>query len=136
MAHETATAMTPQDSQTYLRTQQLISESLTRIAIALEHMIPPQAAPNYQFALDKFAAFDWDSIGAVVADYDSDGVSAILWRKHIYLRRSSSNKFGAAIWFSRSVGKDERGENKYECLIKFKAMSGAEPLPQHVASRF
>ena len=128
--------MTPQNFQTYLALQQLISESLSRIAIALEHMIPPQAAPNYQFALNKFATMDWESIGAVVADRDIDGASAILWRKNIYVRRSSSNKFGAAIWFSRSVGKDERGENKYECLIKFKAMSDAEPLPQQVASRF
>ena len=34
--------MTNQDSQTYLQLQQLISESLSRIAIALEHMIPPR----------------------------------------------------------------------------------------------
>ena len=127
--------MTPQDERTYLNLQKRIDESLTRIAIALEHMIPQEAAPNYQEALDKFATMDWESIGAVVVR-DSDGASAILWRKHIYLRRSSSSKFGGAIWFSRCVGKDERGENKYECLIKFKALSGAEPLPQQVASRF
>lgn len=127
--------MTPQDFQTYLALQQRVIESLSRIATALEQMIPVREAPNYQFALDKFATFDWESIGAVVADDDSDGVSTILWRKHIYLRRSSSSKFGAAIWFSRCVGKDERGENKYECLIKFKAMSDAEPLPQQVATR-
>ena len=126
--------MTPQNFQNYLRTQQLMIESLSRIAIALEHMIPQEAAPNYQFALDKFATMDWESIGAVVADRDSDGASAILWHKNIYVRRSSSNKFGAAIWFSRCVGKDERGENKYECLIKFKAMPDAEPLPQKVTS--
>ena len=127
--------MTPENLQDYLRTQQLINESLSRIAIALEHMIPTQAAPNYQFALNKFATMDWESISAVVVDRDQDGASAILWRKNIYLRRSSSNKFGAAIWFSRCVGKDSLGENKYECLIKFKAMSDAEPLPERVASR-
>lgn len=126
--------MTPQNFQTYLRTQQLIIELLSRIAITLEQMIPLQAAPNYQFALDKFATFDWPSIGAVVADYDSDGASAILWRKNVYLRRSPTNKFGAAIWFSRCVGRDEKGANIYEKLITFKAMSDAEPLPERVVS--
>ncbi len=128
--------MTPQDLHSFLQIQQLIIESLSRIAIALEHMIPPQAAPNYQFALDKFATFDWESIGAVVADRDSDGASAILWRNNIYVRRSPSNKFGAAIWFSRCTGRDDKGANIYERLITFKAISDAEPLPQQVASHF
>ena len=128
--------MTPENLQDYLRTQQLINESLSRIAIALEHMIPIEAAPNYQFALDKFATMDWESIGAVVADRDSDGASAILWRKNIYVRRSPSNKFEEAIWFSRCTGRDEKGANIYERLITFKAMSDATPLPQQVADRF
>lgn len=128
--------MTDENLQFFLRTQQLIIESLTRIAIALELMIPQGAAPNYQFALDKFATFDWASIGAVVADRDIDGASAIFWRNNIYVRRSPSNKFGAAIWFSKCVGRDEKGANIYERLITFKAMSDAEPLPERVASRF
>ena len=128
--------MTPQNFQTYLRTQQLIIESMQRIAIALELMIPPQVAPSYQFALDKFATFDYASIGAVVADKDSDGASAILWRNNIYVRRSPTNKFESAIWFSRCVGRDEKGANIYERLITFKAMSDAEPLPRAFASRF
>ena len=128
--------MTPQDSQTYLQLQQLISESLTRIAIALELMIPPQAAPNYQLELENFATFDWSSIGAVVVSSDQDGVTAVRWKNSMYLRRSPSNKFEAAIWFSRCTGRDEKGANIYERLITFKAMSGAEPLPGRVASRF
>ena len=127
--------MTPQDERTYLNLQKRIDESLTRIAIALELMIPPQAAPSYQFALDKFATMDWESIGAVVVR-DSDGASAILWRKNIYVRRSPSNKFEEAIWFSRCTGRDEKGANIYERLITFKAMSDATPLPQQVADRF
>ncbi|PSB27464.1 single-stranded DNA-binding protein [Chlorogloea sp. CCALA 695] len=128
--------MTDENLQFFLRTQQLIIESLTRIAIALELMIPPKSAPNYQFALDKFATFDWASIGAVVVDRDIDGASAILWRNNIYVRRSPSNKFESAIWFSRCTGRDEKGANIYERLITFKAISDAEPLPQQVASRF
>lgn len=128
--------MTPENFQTYLRTQQLIIESMQRIAIALEHMIPQEAAPNYQLELQNFATFDWSSIGAKVAERDSGGASAILWRNNIYLRRSPTNKFGDAIWFSRCVGKDDKGANKYERLVTFKAMSDAEPLPERVASRF
>ncbi len=126
--------MTPQDVQTYLALQRRISESLSRIALALEQMIPPPAPPTYQFALKDFASFDWASIGAVVAEEDSDGVSAVLWRKHIYFRRSPTNKFGAAIWFSRCLGKDDSGANVYEKLITFKEMPSAEPLPQRVTS--
>jgi len=126
--------MTPQDFQAYLALQQRVIESLSRIALALEQMIPPPESPSYQFALKDYATFDWASIGAVVADYDSDGATAILWRKNVYLRRSPSNKFGAAIWFSRCVGKDEKGANIYERLVTFKAISEASSLPQKVTS--
>ena len=128
--------MTPENLDNYLRTQQLIIESLQRIAIALELMIPLAAAPNYQWSLENFATFDWSSIGAVVQERDSDGATAIAWKNNTYLRRSPSNKFGAAIWFSRWVGRDEKGVNQYERLITFKAISDAEPLPQRVASHF
>ena len=86
--------MTPENFQIYLRTQQLIIESMQRIAIALELMIPHNQAPNYQFAFNKFATMDWESISAVVVDRDQDGASAILWRNNIYVRCSPSNKFG------------------------------------------
>ena len=126
--------MTPQEFQAYLALQQRIIESLSRIAIALEQMIPQMAAPNYQLELKDFATFNWASIGAVVAEEDSDGPTAIVWKNHTYLRRSPTNKFGAAIWFSRCVGKDAMGANIYERLITFKAMSVPEPLPQRVTS--
>ncbi len=125
--------MNANEFQAYLQLQQRIIESLSRIAIALEQMIP-QAAPNYQFALKDFASFDWASIGAVVVQFDSDGATAVTWKNHTYLRRSPSNKFGAAIWFSRCTGKDERGENQYEKLITFKPLSEVEPLSARVTS--
>ncbi len=128
--------MTPQDFQTYLALQQRVIESMTRIAIALEQMILQAAAPNYQFDLKDLAAFNWESIGAVVADFDSDGATAIVWRNHTFLRRSPSNKFDAAIWFSRCVGRDSKGANIYERLITFKAPPLAEPLPQRARSSF
>lgn len=126
--------MTPQDVQIYLQLQQRIVALLERIALALEQMIPPPAPSTYHFALKDYGSFDWASIGAVVAEEDSDGVSAVLWRKNIYFRRSPTNKFGAAIWFSRCLGKDDSGANVYEKLITFKEMPKAEPLPKRAAS--
>ncbi len=128
--------MTPQDVQTYLALQQRINESLSRIAIALEQMIPQAAAPNYQFTLKDFATFDFSSIGAKAIAFDDSGATALAWKNNTYLRRSPSNKFEDAIWFSRCVGKDEKGANQYERLVTFKAMSEAEPLPPRVASSF
>lgn len=126
--------MTPQDFQAHLALQQRIIESLSRIAIALEQMITPPETPHYQFALKDYANFDWASIGAVVADEDCDGATAILWNKNVYLRRSPTNKFEPAIWFSRCVGKDDKGANIYERLITFKPIPVPEPLPKRVTS--
>jgi multisubunit Na+/H+ antiporter MnhB subunit len=55
-------------------------------------------------------------------------VTLVEYRGKTYKRRSPENKFGAAIWFSRSVGKDEEGQNQYEKFITFKEMAPAEPL--------
>ena len=69
--------MAPQNFQSNHRTQQLIIESRSWIAIALEHMIPPQAAPNYQLELENFATFDYASIGVVVVSSDRDGATVV-----------------------------------------------------------
>lgn len=129
--------MTPQDFQTYLQLQQRVIESLSRIAIALEQMIPTGAAPNYQFELKDFATFDWASIGAVVVARDGDGPTVVNCKNNSYFRRSPSNKFGAAIWFSRCNGKDEKGATIYERLCTFKALRDieVEALPTKVTSR-
>ncbi|MBW4665370.1 MAG: single-stranded DNA-binding protein [Chroococcus sp. CMT-3BRIN-NPC107] len=126
--------MTPQDFQAYLALQQQIIELLSRMALALEQMIPTGAAPNYQFAIKDFASFNWASIGAVVIASDSSGATAVSWKHHTYLRRSPTNNFKAAIWFSRCTGKDERGNNVYEKLVTFKAIRDAEPLNDRVTS--
>ena len=105
---------------------------LNRIADALE---TEQAAPGYVQDLQDFANFDWSSIGANVNQADRDGVAVVTWRGHRYVRRSASNKFNPAIWFSRAVGKDDSGENRYERLITFKELAEAEPLPDKVRSQ-
>jgi DdrB-like protein len=89
-------------------------------------------APNYQSRIEDFQSFDWSSIGATVEYSDSDGVAVVSWRGNQFLRRSAQNKFKPAIWFSRAVGKDENGENRYERLISFKQLSEVEPLPEKV----
>ncbi len=129
--------MTPQDFQAYLALQHRMIALLERMAIALEQMIPPNPAPNYQLAIENFATFDWASIGAVVMQRDSDGATAVSWKNNTYLRRSPTNKFGAAIWFSRCTGKDAQGANIYERLCTFKALKDieVEALPTKVISR-
>jgi hypothetical protein len=89
-------------------------------------------APNYQSRIEDFQNFDWARIGATVEYSDSDGVAVVSWGGNQYLRRSAQNKFKPAIWFSRAVGKDENGENRYERLISFKQLAEVEPLPDKV----
>lgn len=61
--------------------------------------------------------------------FDQYGVAIVNWRGLQFVRRSPSNKFGEAIWFSRCTGKGEDGENKYERLITFKPISKKEVEP-------
>lgn len=102
---------------------------LETIAAALAQTQP---APNYKGNLDRFHAFDWSRIGATVEQEDVDGVAAVLWHNNYYVRRSAANKFEPAIWFSRPIGKDEDGNNRYERLITFKRQATVEPLPDRV----
>lgn len=111
--------------QTQTRVLEQIRDSLNQ----------PKTAPNYQKALEDFPNFDWSSIGATIDGRDHDGVAAVVWRGNRYLRRSASNKFKPAIWFSRSTGKDDKGETVYERLITFAPLSQSEPLPDKVRPR-
>ena len=107
--------------------------ALERIASILEQATPVKV-PNYQRSLSEFATFDWESIGATVEKTDQYGAGIVVWRGYQFVRRSPSNKFDEAIWFSRCVGKDESGGNSYERLITFKALSRkvVEPIPDKV----
>ena len=118
---------TPLDQLVRLHQQQL--EMLTRIAESLENQ---KGTPNYQIQLAEFGGFDWSGIGATVEQRDRDGVASVVWRGKRYVRRSVANKFQPAIWFSRSLGKDEEGNSRYERLITFKELANAEPLPDRV----
>lgn len=102
--------------------------SLERIAIALESN-RSERAPNYQATLEEFANFDWQAIGATVEKSDSFGVATVIWQGNRYVRRSPENAYGATIYFSRAIGKDEMGRNQYERLITFKPQSEIKVRP-------
>ncbi len=112
------------------------TQAFERLAQAVEKIAPavPDQAPNYQFALEQFKTFDWSTIGAEVERQDNYGAAIVNWRRQQYIRRSPSNKYGEAVWFSRCVGKTEDGENKYIRLCTFKPTKSrtVEPLPEKV----
>lgn len=127
--------MTPEQINRLLEIQNRQMLALERLADAVERLAPTTAvAPNYQRPLESFATFDWSSIDATVERSDQYGAAIVSWRQFQFMRRSPSNKFGEIIFFSRCVGKDESGENKYERLISFKPVSKVEvePLPAKV----
>jgi hypothetical protein len=113
-----------------------LSEALSLIAASLEGIeaslrqiaLSSNPAPNYQRPLYEYPHFDWTSIGATILKEDRDGATAVEWNGQVFTRRSPSNKFGAAVWFSRCVGKDSEGNNRYARLITFKDSSEAEPI--------
>ena len=106
-----------------------ISASLESVESHLRQIaLSSNPAPNYQRPLSEFPAFDWPSIGATVLNRDSDGVTAVEWNGQVFTRRSPSNKFDGAVWFSRHLGKDSDGNKRYARLISFRALSDAEPI--------
>ena len=109
--------------------QERFFKLLERIANALERMAPSNSsAPNLVYDLSQYEHFDWEAIGATVAVVDEGGPALVTWGGNTFKRRSPNNKYGAAIFYSRCVGK-ENGENIYERLITFKEMStSVEPL--------
>lgn len=90
--------------------------------------IASNPGPNYRKSLAEFPRFDWSEIGAEVIKRDATGVAAVEWNGRLFTRRSPNNKFDVAIWFSRCIGKDDAGGNRYEKLITFKDSGDAEEI--------
>jgi hypothetical protein len=85
----------------------MIAASLRGVETRLRQMaISSNPTPNYQRPLSEYPTFDWASIGATVLNRDSDGATAVEWNGQIFARRSPSNRFDAAVWFSRHLGQD------------------------------
>jgi DdrB-like protein len=88
----------------------MIAESLRGVEAHLRQIaVSSNPAPNYQRPLSEYSTFDWTSIGATVLNRDGDGVTAVEWNGQVFTRRSPSNKFDAAVWFSRHLGQDSDG---------------------------
>lgn len=110
--------------------------ALQKIAICLQSIeaalrdiaVASNPAPNYRRSLSEYPTFDWSSIGATVIREDADGPAVVEWNGQQFVRRSADNRFDAALWFSRSIGKDADGNNKYARLITFKPAGAAEPI--------
>ncbi len=106
-----------------------IAASLQGVEAHLRQIsISSNTAPNYQRSLSEYPTFDWASIGATVLNRDDDGATAVEWNDQIFTRRSPSNRFQEAVWFSRHLGQDSDGNKQYARLISFKALSDAEPI--------
>jgi hypothetical protein len=92
------------------KTLQMIAESLQGVESHLREMaVSSNPAPNYRRPLSDYRDFDWASIDAIVLKEDRDGATEVEWNGQAFTRRSPENKFDAAIWFSRCVGKDADG---------------------------
>ena len=88
----------------------MIAASLQAVEAHLRQMASSSnPAPNYQRLLSEYHTFDWPSIGATVLNRDGDGPTSVEWNGQVFTRRSPSNKFDAAVWFSRHLGQDSDG---------------------------
>ena len=115
--------MNPEQFQQWIELQKRQAIALEKIAQLLERSLPRQPAPNHRAILEQFHEFDWSTINAHVEWKDQYGVASVIWQGDRYKRRSPSNSYGAVIYFSRCVGKDDRGNNQYERLITFEPFS-------------
>jgi len=115
----------------------LIAKNSQRIADSLDLLALAAApkAPNYQRPLSEFRDFDWESINAEVLVADKHGVAQLKWNGYIFTRRSPSNNFGEAIFFTRPDGKDAEGRNRYVRLITFKAPTKARSIPEETQEK-
>jgi hypothetical protein len=109
---------------------ELMCLHLSRIADSLEILSRPgkDYSPDYVMPIGEFAGFDWGSVNITVVRADRDGPTHLQWNGQVYTRRSPSNKFDPAIWYSRASGKSEDGETEYTRLITFREIKDADPL--------
>ena len=108
---------------------QMIAASLQGVESHLRQMaVSSNTDPNYQRPLSEYPTFDWSSINATVLNRDDDGATSVELNGQVFTRRSPSNKFDAAVWFSRHLGQDSDGNKRYARLISFRALNDAEPI--------
>lgn len=112
-----------------------LAEHLGGIEASLSQIVSAQnPSPNYTRHIAEFLTFDWLTINARVTETDQDGPSVVEWQNKLFKRRAGNPTFGEnVIYFSRSIGKDESGQNRYERLITFKEMGEARELSRKTA---
>ncbi len=111
-----------------------LHNQLERIAIALERLAGggKPIAPNLVRPMEEYAGFDWAAIGAEIVKDDADGPTHVQHNGILYTRRSPTNKYEPAIWYSAPAGKDGEGNTEYVRLITFRNFGEADPLPGKV----
>lgn len=111
-----------------------VIQLLERIANALEKIAPKESAPDLKYELEDFKDFNWTAIDATVTTSDQYGPAIVLWGGNRYIRRSPNNSWGAAILFTRCIGK-EGDRNIYERLVTFKELpKSAKPISREAES--
>lgn len=107
-----------------------LAEHLGGIEASLSQIVSAQnPSPNYTRHINEFLTFDWLTINARVTETDDDGPAVVEWQNKLFKRRAGNPTFGENIvYFSRAVGKDDSGQNRYERLITFKEMGEAREL--------
>lgn len=113
-----------------------LTNLLERLTLAVERLASAGQAdePNMVRPLSEYPTFDWASIGAQVVQRDADGPTHVRWGEYVWQRRSPQNKYGPAIWYNRTDGKNEDGSPRYLRLITFKPLSEVDELPSKVES--
>lgn len=114
--------------------EKLLFALMTRIADALEKLASggKPSAPNIVRPLEEYSTFDWAAHNFDVVQRDNDGPTHVSFGGNLYTRRSPSNKFEPAIWYSAPAGKDAEGNVEYIRLITFRTFGEADPLPAKV----
>jgi hypothetical protein len=106
-----------------------IAGSLEEIERLLRGGQPINEAPEYTADIGRYLTFDWSSIDATVEDSDEFGPRSVRWNGKSYYRRSPENKFGEAIFFSKSSGhRDEGGNVVFHRLITFRKPTDVGPI--------
>ncbi|MBE9157880.1 hypothetical protein IQ265_13750 [Nodosilinea sp. LEGE 06152] len=111
---------------------------LTRTLKNIELALMATAAanpPNWKRPLASYKNGWVKAIGGYEVARDQHGPTKVFWMGHHYTRRAGQNKkYGAAIWFSRAMGKGEGDTVAYGRLITFAADADADAdeLPDYV----
>jgi hypothetical protein len=108
----------------------IMSAVATELGRVAAFLAPPE--PNFHYPIADYPEFAWSEIGAEAVSFDDHGATVVTWNHYMWKRRAGAGRFGPAVWFSRSAGRDENGVN-YLRLITFKDLVAPERMPAEMA---